>query len=304
MEHKKLYVVSVISNPVRYKSRYALYHRFAKQIEQAGAILHTVEAAFGDRKFEVTDPCNPRHTQLRSWDELWLKENLINIGISRLPADAEYIAWIDADIAFVRPDWVHETIQQLQHHMVVQMFQDAIDLGPNDEFLMHHQGFCYSHVERKPFWKKDYGKFWHPGYAWAARREALDHLGGLIDTAILGAADHHMALALIGKADVSIHSKSHSNYRAEIVRWEHRATEHIKQDIGYVKGMVLHYWHGPKAKRYYVERWDILHRNGFDPFTDIKRDAQGLWQLCGNKPKLRDDLRWYNRARDEDSNCY
>ena len=31
---------------------------------------------------------------------MWIKENLINIGINNLPANADYVAWCDADIEF------------------------------------------------------------------------------------------------------------------------------------------------------------------------------------------------------------
>jgi flagellar basal body-associated protein FliL len=40
--------------------------------------------------------------------------------------------------------------------------------------------------------------------------------------------------------------------------------------------------------------------NDFDPEVDIVKDANGLWKLAGNKPKLRDDLRKYFSQRNED----
>src|SRR5208282_5642845 len=92
-----LYVVAVISNPIRYLTRYELYHRFEKHMQDSGVILYTVEMAYGDRAFAVTDANNPRHLQLRSNHELWHKENLINLGVARLPATWKYLAWIDAD---------------------------------------------------------------------------------------------------------------------------------------------------------------------------------------------------------------
>lgn len=50
---KKLCVVTCISNPVRFASRYKLYQRFASEMAAAGANLLTVEAAFGDRPHET-----------------------------------------------------------------------------------------------------------------------------------------------------------------------------------------------------------------------------------------------------------
>lgn len=31
---------------------------------------------------------------------MWIKENLINIALSKTPKTAKYIAWLDADIVF------------------------------------------------------------------------------------------------------------------------------------------------------------------------------------------------------------
>ena len=42
-------------------------------------------------------------------------------------------------------------------------------------------------------------------------------------------------------------------------------------------------------------------RNRYDPNTDIVRRRDGLIELAGNKPKLRDDILAYFSDRDEDS---
>src|SRR4051812_11838284 len=136
----KFYVVCVISNPVRYKSRYTLYRQFAERMSRSGVKLLTVECGFGERNFEVTDPVcegawvdSKHHVRLTTYDEIWHKENMLNIGIRHLPKDWKYVCWVDADIMFLRDDWAEETFHQLQHHHIVQMFQTAVDLGPTGE---------------------------------------------------------------------------------------------------------------------------------------------------------------------------
>jgi hypothetical protein len=123
----ELHVVSVVFNPLRFASRYYLLKDFKKHVQCSGAIVHVAEAAQGDRPWEVT---TVEDLQWRVRDELWLKESMINAAVARLPDDWQYVAWVDADITFLRPDWVQETIQQLQHHAVVQMFEYAQDLDP------------------------------------------------------------------------------------------------------------------------------------------------------------------------------
>lgn len=304
MKTDTLHVITVISNPVRFKSRYALYNNFKTQIACTGAKLWTVEIAFGDRPFEVTEAGNPFHLQLRSFEELWHKENMLNLIIQRLPLDWEYVAWVDADVSFSRPDWVVETVHQLQHYMVVQMFSKAVDLDPNYNIMKSHNGFVWSYVQNNytapsGFGYRKYG-LWHPGFAWAARKEAIDQLGGLIDFGILGAGDRHMATALIGTVEDSVPPNIGKAYMNELKIWEARA-KGLSKDLGYMEGTLSHFWHGKKKDRRYTERWKILIDNQFDPDTDIKRDWQGLFQLVGNKQRLRDEIRTYFRARNEDS---
>ncbi len=299
-----LHVITVISNPVRYKSRYHLYEKFKNYATCHGATLWTVEIAFGDRPFEVTQAGNPFHLQLRTFDELWHKENMINLMIQRLPLDWEYVAWVDADIIFNRPDWIEETVQQLQHYMVVQMFSHAVDLDPNYNIIKTHTGFVWSYFENqckipKGHGYKKYG-LWHPGFAWACRREAFDTMSGLIDFAILGAGDRHMATAFLGVVEDSVPLNISEGYMDELKTWEKNAKK-LRKDLGYVPGTISHFWHGKKKDRRYTERWKILIHNKYDPDYDIQEDWQGLLVLAGNKPKLRDQIRDYFRQRNEDS---
>lgn len=296
----KLYVVTAISNPIRYRSRYNLYRNFKKMVNDSGANLYTIELAYGNRPFEITTHESLDNIQVRSRNELWHKENLLNLAIQNLPNDWEYVAWVDADISFARPDWVLETIHQLQHYDVVQMFSTAQDMMPNHEPMQKHIGFVYSYLTGR-IAKEGYSN-WHPGFAWAARRSALDNLGGLIDYAILGAADRHMAFGLIGKLDSTIPGPLRDGpYGQELRLWQARAEKYVKRNIGYVPGLILHHWHGKKRDRGYKDRWKILTDNNYNPDTDLKKDTQGLWQLTDRSISLRDDIRQYFRSRNEDS---
>lgn len=305
-----LYVLTAVSNPQRFASRYRLYQAFEKMCADGGAVLYTVELALGERPFEVTTPDNPRHLQLRSAHQLWHKENQLNLLAQRLPPEARYIAILDADTSFVRSDWALETCQQLQHHPVVQMWSHAIDLGPQHQPIGEFQSFAYAHNTGAPLPRlvnakrgayTAGGHLWHPGYAWAFRRDVLSALGGLGDIGILGSSDHHMACAFVGRVHESVHGSMSAAYKRYWQRWQERARKVVDGDLGYVEGTLLHNWHGSKKSRQYVERWQTLVKHAFDPETDILRDMQGLWQFAGNKPRLRDDIRRYFQQRNEDS---
>jgi hypothetical protein len=299
IELEKLWVVTTISNPERYKSRYDLYKRFKTAMDVAKVNLFTVELAFGNRPFEVTEELNPNHLQLRTGEEIWHKENTLNLAISRLPSDWKYVAWIDADIEFCRQDWPEEIVAQLQHFDVIQLFQHAVDLGPTGEVLKVNNGFVYSWSNKLEI--KNTYSLWHPGFAWACTKTAFNNLGGLIDFAILGAGDRHMAMALIGKVQQTTDKRLSAGYKEQLDTWEKRATTHIRQNIGYMEGTIYHHFHGSKRKRFYSDRWKILLSHNFDPEFDLKKDWQGLWILSDVGLRLRNDIRNYFRARDEDS---
>jgi hypothetical protein len=287
-------------------------------LEAEGVRLTVVECAFGERPFEVTRPDDPRHVQLRSRHELWMKECLINIGISRLPSDWRYAAWIDADVQFARADWARETIQQLQHHPVVQLFAEAVDLGPDGLPLSRFRSFGWSHVHGVP--RKEgagyYGGvpaydydpriayYHHPGFAWAMRRETFDALGGLVDWAVVGEADYIMARAFVGEVDKALYPGISHGYRELCREWQRRALEVVRRDVGYVPGLLLHGWHVKKSSRNYWNRCKILVDSGFDPSRHLKRDSQGLYQLVDRGDErsllLRDGIRAYFRSRNED----
>lgn len=296
-----LHVITCIANPIRWKSRIALCKQFAEHMLASGVQLTVVECAYGDRPFECDGIAGVAHVGVRCRTLLWVKENLLNIGIARLPQDWKYVAWIDADIAFRHPAWAAETVHALQIYDIVQPWSDCYDLGPNGEHLQVFPAFCRQYFDGRSLGNNAY-PFPHPGYAWAATRQCLEHLGGLIDTAALGAADHHMAMALAGRVGESAPGGISQGYLGPLLQWQARAQQHISSNVGYVTGTIEHFWHGAKEKRAYVDRWNILVRNQFEPAADLKRNVWGVYELADNKPQLRRDIDAYFRSRNEDAN--
>jgi hypothetical protein len=315
-EVAKLWFVTAVSNTPRYRIRYHLYERFRKHlVEELGARLITVESAFGDRDFVVTahpPKCPEReiHVRVRHTTEIWVKESLLNVGLSRLPDVAKYIAWIDADVRFLKEDILAELVHQLQHYSVVQPFSHCIDLDANGGVMQVHRSFMSCYVEEMPFWipsedpsssyDQRLNRAWHPGYCMAFRRRPLEMVGGLFEYGVAGAGDFHMAMGLIGEAEHTIYVGVSDGYAKAVLAWQEKALRYFERDCGYVPGTIAHAYHGPKKNRSYQERWRILVENDFDPFVDLRRSLQGVLELHTRKWKLRDDLRKYFLRRSED----
>lgn len=344
----KLYVLTMLENPLRWRSRYRNFSAFEAMVENSGAELYVVEVALGERPFEITEAGNPRHLQLRTKCEFWHKENALDLLATRLPPDCQYMSVLDADIEFARRDWAQEILHQLQHYDVIQPFSHAQNLGYDDvpSDSKHPTSFMYQWVnggiaphmeafmaERPVRWTskgvvKDAPveavpgfafsghagagiagtpgtvETWHPGLAWAYRKSAWDTLGGMMDWLPTGSGDWHMANALIGQLTACVDPRHTESYKRNCAIWQERAIavrDNPNGGVGFMPGLLLHRYHGSHANRQYEHRHKFVINVEFDPDLDLKRDWQGLWQLTGRSPKLRDGLRAYARMRDEDA---
>jgi hypothetical protein len=345
-----LYCIVPVQNPWRWRSRWVHTERAVKHFMDSGAVVVLIEAAFNRREFAFANsgldgtPINCpgvlgsdskfRHMYIpvRTRDELWLKENLINLAVQRLPYDWQQVCWLDSDVHFMRPNWVGECIQKLQHYAFLQMFSHARDLSPDYELLPESRphadgrGFIDAYLTgllnqetlrgeaaRKAQLLDDayYGaplyyaqRVW-PGLAWAARREAWDAVGGLQDFHVWGGGDWVASHALVGKRDGMVRADLHPNYKQMANAWYESCERYIRRNVGCMTGSIFHHWHGPKEARGYNKKHALLGRIGFDPVLHLKRDYQGVWQLndLGNESfiQLRDTMRAIAAERDEDS---
>jgi hypothetical protein len=294
-KQEPLYIILPYFNFCGFKRRRELFIEFVNRYKHLKLVVVEAEGpAPLPRRMPVY-----KHIRLTSGTRVWLKENLINMGVRNLPKNWKYMAWIDADIQFLNENWAADTIDELQTADVVQLWQNAVNLGPKGETLKIDKSFAYMFIGSGTKWTPSdkYG-FWHTGYAWACTREAFQNMGGLIDWAILGSGDRHMAMALAGLGEHSAPGNIHENYKVLLKLYESRVR---KLKTAWVNGTIIHYWHGSFADRRYRERWDILTKNRFDPFDDIGYTDSGLVQLSPKGKRFEKFLDEYFTGRREDS---
>lgn len=297
-----LYIILPYFNYCRFENRKKLFLDFLERVKLNPMIrVVVVEATLAGEEFQL--PKNLEgvfmHLGYVTRDTIWIKESLINLGVSKLPKGWKYVAWVDADLTFLNPKWAEDTIITLRKKDVVQLFQTCVNMGPDNEAMKIDKSFGYMHCDSGHTWIKThkYG-FWHPGFAWACTHKAYEKMGGLIDWGILGSGDHHMALALIGKADISCPGNISNDYKKKLLEFQERVSS---LSLGYVKGTILHHWHGRIEDRKYVDRWKILTSAVYVPSVDIYKNQEGLVQLTTSGKRMSQSIRDYFHERNEDN---
>jgi hypothetical protein len=349
-----LWFVVAISNPLRFKTRYALFRKTIEHLlHDVRANVCVIECSLGDRAPQVIDGMDARDTPknhqingpmpadhydrndpldftpqeitifTNNKSMLWTKENLLNNAAHNLPTDCKYIVFLDGDITFTNPlRVVPEIIHALQIYTVVQPFQTCSDMNPDGIPMQSHVSFGYCHAQGME-WNKgnsDYmddnkqksssfsvlqncpsGNLWHPGFGLAFRAEVFNDIGGLLETAILGAGDHHMCSALIGKAHLSYPNNIHKEYKNQVLNWQKRALACTNYLFGYAPLHISHGYHGPKKNRMYIERWSILTR-WYNPTEHICYNRHRVLEFSKSAPpEMIHEIILYFRQRNEDA---
>jgi hypothetical protein len=271
--------------------------------------LATVELSF-DAPFTLGAGDADVLIQLRDGDVMWQKERLLNIGISRLPDDCDYVAWLDCDIVFSRDDWVSAATHELTRADMCQLYRSVYHLARDASSITHeasidrYDSLGYASTSGLP-WSvasvtNGAGATFKRGHAWCARRELLA-AHGLYDRNVIGGGDSLLAHAATGRAEeVIVRHGMTPAHADDYRRWAapfHKAVS----ALSYIDGDVFHLWHGELQERQYRKRFEILSSHGYDPDADIALTPGGSWRWNSSKPEMHRMVREYFVQRDEDA---
>jgi hypothetical protein len=228
---------------------------------------------------------------------MWHKENLLNIGITNLPPECTMVAWCDTDIRFASGKAVLDDIKDgIDKHPIVQCFSTCVDEGPDGKAMRVHHAIALG-LQCKNTKHETYD---HPGYVWAARRNFIDRIGGLLDVCAVGGADRIMAMSFVGRAKELLEFVGYSiEYADHILDWEERVYRYTGGSVGCVRGLIYHGFHGDKKDRMYQERKQILVKHGYSPETDLEINEDGVYEVTN--PALSKDIFGYFQSRKEDN---
>ncbi len=305
----ELWGITTYFNPAGYSNKLDNLSLFADRARRQGLKLLVVELAFGESPYVLGNNLADRIVRRRSNTVLWQKERLLNIAVEELPNTCDKVAWLDGDILFDNNDWIQETGRQLQQYAVVQPYHIAwfpprdYRNCPCDRIVEEESEIPSRHgVAYLYELGKSYGRG-HPGLAWAARRSLLKCVG-FYDRAIVGGADSLQMLAMFGPPGCDGLGRFLSRFTSphhvnDMLGWAVRLCSEVNRKVSYVKGSVLHLWHGDRKDRQYETRFGILKDADFNPSVDIAVDSNGCWQWNSDKRELHRRVKEYFHERRE-----
>lgn len=234
---------------------------------------------FSDRIF--------RHLTFGLGGPLWVKENLINLGIKSLGDDWQYAAWIDKDIQFLNPDWATETMRKLEEVDILQPWSRVLflnsryevkDSSPHVHSLQKYQGagesgglisFCRALSDGD-------SNGGHPGNAWAAKKSFFNKIGKLFDQCVVGGGDSVLVACLDTRYKCRDPDRA-ANFGVFLNEYTPGFND---VTTGWVNGTILHHHHGEMEKRNYLGRYGLLRKHGFNAESQLSYDANGTLKLA------------------------
>lgn len=300
-----LWAITCYFNPAGYRSRLTNYRIFRRSLKSP---LITVELSSA-ADFALQPGDADVLVQIHGGDILWQKERLLGIALRHVPDRCNYVAWLDCDVVFERPDWDELARLALQRFPIVQLFRrrcnltrdavaNGLDLGQIDSSVLSMGYKIVQHQVTADDLRIPGAST--TGIAWAARAEVLrDH--GLYDACILGSGDRALVCAAVGECSSAVDGLQMTAPQAEhYLQWARPFSETIAGRVGYIDGRIFHLWHGALAHRRYVRRFQGLRIFEFDPFVDIAKDASLVWRWNSDKRPMHEYVRRYFETRHED----
>ena len=260
----------------------------------------------GNREAELPDFSGRifRHLKFDLRSPIWVKENLINLGIASLGDDWEAAAWIDKDIQFLNPDWAKETLLKLQESDLLQPWSRALLLDGRYEVMddfdkVTGRGFEQLREKKEIKGGVSFCRQWleeggggggHPGFSWAISRRFYRKIGKIFDR------------CLVGGGDAVIPSHLDRSYYREYFQFFGQEYERYRESLRGVRlsvvgGTIIHLNHGELAKRKYRERYAVLRERDFEFPRDLSYAPNGTLQL--NNPGLESGIMDYFLNREE-----
>lgn len=291
-------VLLAFYNPARFKRilRNMLY--VIQSLKEKNIPYFIIECVFNGAAPEIPDAT----MVVKSNSYMFYKEQLINKLETVIPEQYTKLVCMDGDIIFEIPDWVDKVSEALDKYDIIQPFNEACWLTPNNTKIRSKKesyGVGLSQNRVKP--DKTIHMF-HPGFAWAFKREIFRKIGGFFPRAIVGNGDSLFVFNFLnGIPDVWKNTILNTDNKIILDAWPayHATFKAVNPKIGFIVNKALHLFHGVRQNRQYTTRYknmSPLFSGSWDDQITVNPD--GLFEF--KNPEISKSVLEYFKRRNED----
>jgi hypothetical protein len=260
-------IVTSYYNPANRIIRHKNYLRFR---EKLGFPVFVIEAAFGDKPFEVSDA----YHQVRCKNLMWQQYTLLNLAISLLPDKYTKVICVDADIMFCDSQWANIISEMLDDNHIIHGYSQVQHLGGYAAPARTTNGFvAFNSTNEGDISVKN-----NSGFVWGLQRDFIQQRR-FYDYWLNGSSDRALGLALYGVMDHEyFDERMNAKMKAHYLRW---AAKFHDTKFSYADLIIRHMWHG---RRSYLKRWECF--DHFDPEKDVRLNSEGVMEWATDKHNM------------------
>jgi hypothetical protein len=278
--------------------------------------LYVVECIYPklNQKYQLTDSNNPNHLQLKADSILWTRENMINIAVNKLlPTDYKAFVFIDADLQFTNPNWATDTLKILNTVDILQPFENGYNLNQLNKLdsksrFLHSICLTWLNSNKLNYQQNNIdikdirGDLGHPGWGWAMTKNTYEKIKGIYDKSILGGGDNILAKSIMFNNYMNIqypYKNCSLSFKKSLSEFQINC-RNLK--VGYIPGTVYHYYHGSFENRKYFDRWNIIIKNKYDPYSFLTKNEYGMYETTSSfSISFQNEIINYFKERNEDN---
>jgi hypothetical protein len=292
-------VLIAFYNPAGYRRILNNVRYLMKIMKEKKIPYFIIECVFNNRAQEIPEADMVVHSN----SYMFYKEQLINKLEPIVPKQYTKLVALDADIVFDSPDWLDKISESLDKYDVIQPFLKACWLTEDNKRVFScKNSYAYAFTKDYALDRKSLYTY-HPGFAWAFRRDIFQRLGGFYSKAILGGGDTFFLFNFYGTTIPKFWLEEYNKGGNILVTNEwgeyNEQFQKVKPTLGYANLTVMHLFHGLMKNRKYGSRYDI-----FKPYEHMEWDELFITNEDDltefKNPRLRKLLLRYFKERNED----
>lgn len=244
--------------------------------------------------FDGEQPVDPNAVRIRGTEchkYIFQKEVLFNQFVRGLPGQYDNVALFDSDLWFTRTDWAEQIEQSLRTADIIQAFDQCHWLDQAGQIVLTRKSNTQTHTY------PNYPNY-HPGFAWAMRRDLFDRMGGLFDYNIVGGGDGTFCWSLMGDPQRIPDGDHFPDCLLQAITQYRLRIQQLRIRLGHAPGAVIHRWHGDRKNRRYCSRHLLLKQHQFR-LDDIALDGL-VWRWNTANQGLQDAIKELFLDRKED----